>query len=309
MKESARLKIAIQKNGRLAEKSVSLLMKCGLDFDLRRDRLIHKCNDFPIDLLMARDDDIPKYVADGICHLGIAGKNIIQEKYPESTSSSQEDSKSPIQTLQTLMNLGFGHCRLSIAMDEKKQFSGPRDLDGLRIATSYPEILKKYLRQNRIEAEIVELSGSVEMAPGLGIADAICDLISTGATLRSNGLREVTPILESQAVLIRSTKPFDPVLAQQLERLLQRLLQRLNGVIRASISKYIMMNAPRSALGAIRKIIPGMEEPSIMPLGGTDDKIAIHVVARETFFWDTIENLKAAGASSILVLPIEKVIA
>lgn len=294
-----RLKIAIQKSGRLAEKSISLLIKCGLDFDLRKDRLIHQCNDFPIDLMMARDDDIPKYIADGICHLGIVGKNIILERFPE--TETQERSK----PIQILMNLGFGSCRLSVAVDEKSKYSEPKDLNGLRIATSYPQCLKKFLTQNRVTAEIVELGGSVEMAPGLGIADAICDLISTGATLRSNGLREVLPILETQAVLARTGKTLEPVLAQDLER----LLQRINGVIRASMSKYIMMNAPRSALGKIKKIIPGMEEPSVMSLGGDDDRIAIHVVARETFFWDTIENLKAVGASSILVLPIEKVIA
>lgn len=296
MKESNRLKIAIQKSGRLAEKSIALLMKCGLDFDLRRDRLIHECKDFPIDLMMARDDDIPEYVADGVCQLGIVGRNIVEEKIT---------SNKKAQSVQILKNLGFGGCRLSIAVEDRAAFVSKSDLNGLRIATSYPSCLKRYLDQNKIQAQIVELSGSVEMAPGLGIADAIFDLISTGGTLRSNGLKEIIPVLESQAVLIRTENPLSPLLSQDLER----LLQRVNGVIQASMSKYIMMNAPKSALSTIQKIIPGMEEPSIMPLGGDSDRIAIHAVARETVFWDTLENLKKAGATSILVLPIEKVIA
>ena len=295
---NSRLRLAIQKSGRLAEKSISLLMKCGLDFELRKDRLIHECKDFPIDLMMVRDDDIPEYVADGVCHLGIVGENIVEEKY---FSDLSRDSES----VQILMKLDFGFCRLSLALPEGVPFSGVKDLEGCRIATSYPSCLKRFLFHHRIEAKIIELSGSVEIAPGLNISEAVCDLVSTGGTLRSNGLREVFPVLESQAVMIRTAKSLDAVLAQELER----LLQRVNGVIRASQSKYIMMNAPRSALDQIRKIIPGMEEPSIMSLGVESDRIAIHAVAKESLFWDTIESLKAVGASSILVLPIEKVVA
>ena len=298
MQNKNRLRIAIQKSGRLAEKSISLLVKCGLDFDLRKDRLIHECKDFPVDLMLVRDDDIPEYVADGVCHLGIVGQNVVEEKYYSDTT---KNSKS----VETILRLGFGTCRLSLAVPEDMVFAGPESLNGTKIATSYPSCLRRYLIQKGISAQIVELSGSVEIAPGLKIADAVCDLVSTGGTLRSNGLREVASILESQAIIIRSSQAFSPVLAQDLER----LIQRVNGVIRASQSKYIMMNAPKSALSQIQKIIPGMEEPSVMPLGLNGDRIAIHAVARETLFWETIENLKAVGATSILVLPIEKVVA
>lgn len=298
MKENNRLKIAIQKSGRLADKSISLLMKCGLDFDLHKDRLIHECKDFPVDLMLVRDDDIPEYVADGVCHLGVVGENVVEEKF-----FSDPNKKS--NCIEVLVQLGFGSCRLSLAIPQEQPFSGLNDFKGMRIATSYPSCLKRYLSQNQIQAQITQLSGSVEIAPRLKIADAICDLISTGGTLKSNGLKEVVSILESQAILIRTAKPLSPILAQDLER----LIQRVNGVIRASQSKYIMMNAPKDSLNQIQKIIPGMEEPSVMPLGLNGDRIAIHAVARESLFWETIESLKSVGATSILVLPIEKVIA
>jgi ATP phosphoribosyltransferase len=295
---SPRLRLAIQKSGRLTDKSLALFLKCGIDFDLRKDRLMHECKDFPIDLMLVRDDDIPEYIADGVCHLGIVGENVVEEKY---FSDPVKDSS----LIQVVRKMGFGGCRLSLAVPEEQKFTRVQDLNGLRIATSYPACLKKYLSQFSVEAKIVELNGSVEIAPGLRIADAICDLVSTGGTLRSNGLKEVQKIFDSQAVLIRSTKSFTPELGLALDR----LMQRVNGVIHASESKYIMMNAPTSALAQIRQIIPGMEEPSIMPLGVNGERIAIHAVARETIFWETIESLKAVGASSILVLPIEKVIA
>ena len=285
-----RLRIAIQKSGRLAEKSVALFMKCGLDFDLRKDRLLYECQDFPIDLMLVRDDDIPEYVGDGVCDLGVVGQNVLLERGSH---------------VEVVTKLGFGSCKLSLAIPEAENFSGPASLDGKRIATSYPNILGRYLAQVGVTAEIVELSGSVEIAPGLKIADLICDLVSTGGTLRSNGLKEVQTILTSQAVLVRNPRPLEPALARDL----QRLLQRVDGVLQAVQSKYIMMNAPRSALAAIQSIIPGMEEPSIIPLGATGEKIAIHAVARENVFWETMERLKAVGASSILVMPIEKVIA
>jgi ATP phosphoribosyltransferase len=292
-----RLRIAVQKSGRLADKSIALLMKCGIDFDLRKDRLINKCKEFPIDLMLVRDDDIPEYIADGVCHLGIVGENVIEEKY---LSDSRKNSSS----VQSLIQLGFGACRLSMAVPEEMNFSSLKDLNGLRIATSYPSCLKRFLNQNNITATVVELSGSVEIAPGLKIADVICDLVSTGGTLKSNGLKEVTTLLESQAAIFRTSKPLSPLLSQDLER----LIQRISGVIRAYQSKYIMMNAPQKALAQIQKILPGMEMPSVIPLGLNSDRIAIHAVARETLFWETIESLKAIGASSILVLPIEKVV-
>ncbi len=293
-----RLRLAIQKSGRLTDKSLSLFLKCGLDFDIRKDRLIHECKDFPIDLMLVRDDDIPEYVADGVCHLGIVGENVVEEKHW--SNSTKEHS-----AIQVVRKMGFGTCRLSIAVPEARSFSQVSDLEGLRIATSYPVCLEKFLTKSSVKARIVELNGSVEIAPALNIADAICDLVSSGATLRSNGMKEVLPMFQSQAVLIRSGSEF----SAELNTALNRLMQRVNGVIHASESKYIMMNAPVSALEKIRQIIPGMEEPSIMPLGNTGERIAIHAVARETIFWETIESLKAVGASSILVLPIEKVIA
>ncbi len=285
-----RLRIAIQKKGRLAEKSIALLIKSGLDFDFHKDRLIYECQDFPIDLMLVRDDDIPEYVADGVCELGIAGENVVLEK----------GSAVDIST-----RLGFGTCRLSLAFPAQTPFPGLEFLESKRIATSYPNILKKFLRERGLSSTVVELQGSVEIAPALQIADAVFDLVSTGGTMRSNDLREVHTVLESQAVLIRTRK----MIPSEIEIDLQRLLQRIVGVLRASQSKYIMMNAPRSALKSVQEILPGMEEPSILPLSGGSDRIAIHAVARETIFWDTIERLKAVGASSILVLPIEKVIA
>jgi ATP phosphoribosyltransferase len=285
-----RLRIAIQKSGRLAEKSVALFLKCGLDFDLRKDRLLYECQEFPIDLMLVRDDDIPEYVADGVCDLGVVGENVLLERG---------------SSVELVTQLGFGACRLAIAIPEGERYDGPRSLQGKRIATSYPNCLKRYLASIEVTAHIVELSGSVEIAPGLEIADAVCDMVSTGGTLRSNGLKEVQPVFKSQALLVRHPRPLEPALASDLAR----LLQRVEGVLRASQSKYIMMNAPRRALEQIRAIIPGMEEPSIIPLGSSGEKIAIHAVARENVFWETIEKLKEVGASSILVMPIEKVIA
>ena len=267
-----------------------MLDKCGLDFDFHKDRLIYECQEFPVDLMLVRDDDIPEYVADGVCELGVAGENVVAEK------DARVDISSP---------LGFGGCRLSLAVPLSEPYSGLGDLAGKRIATSYPNTLKKYLVERGVTGTIVELSGSVEIAPALNVADAVFDLVSSGGTLRSNGLREVERVMESQAVLIRTRK----TLAPEIEVNLRRLMQRILGVLQASQSKYIMMNAPRSALDSIREILPGMEEPSILPLGGRGDRIAIHAVARENIFWETIERLKEVGASSILVLPIEKVIA
>ena len=292
-----RLKISIQKSGRLAEKTISLLVKCGLDFDLGKDRLLHECKDFPIDLMMVRDDDIPEYVADGVCHLGVVGKNAVEEKY------LSHPEKNPA-AIEIVIPLNFGKCRLSLAVPEGAPFQGLFSLNRLKIATSYPNCLRKFLKQNDLTATIIELTGSVEIAPRLKIADLVCDLVSTGGTLKANGLKEIATLFESEAVLIRTSKSLPLALSQDLDR----LLQRIQGVIQATQSKYIMMNAPKDSLERIRKLIPGMEEPSVMPIGLDGRKIAIHAVAREALFWETIEALKAVGASSILVLPIEKII-
>jgi ATP phosphoribosyltransferase len=297
METPIRLRIAIQKSGRLSEKSTSLFMKCGLDFDLHKNRLLHSSPEFPIDLMLVRDDDIPSYVADGVCDLGIVGENVLREKY-----FSRPDMKPG--SLEVLMRMGFGQCRLSLAAPATFKYKGPESLEGLKIATSYPSCLQEFLNTHKVKAQIVELGGSVEIAPALEIADAICDLVSTGGTLLSNGLKEITPLFESQACMVRSSQSFSP----QKTVLVERLRQRIDGVLRAGRSKYIMMNAPRSALSQILEILPGMEEPSVMPLGLDGQKVAIHAVASEDIFWNTIERLKSVGANSILVLPIEKVI-
>ena len=298
MKDEGRLRIAIQKSGRLAEKSIALFTKCGLDFDLRKDRLLQSSTDFPVDLMLVRDDDIPEYVADGVCDLGIVGENVIREKYFSQPGVDRS-------RLEVLLKLGFGPCRLSMAVPVGFNYTSPKSLNGLKIATSYPSCLREFLSSQGVEAQILELSGSVEIAPALQIADAICDLVSTGATLQSNGLREVTQIFTSQACLVRNGRPFNA----QKALLFERLQRRINGVLKAGRSKYIMMNAPAKALDEICRIIPGMEEPSVIQLGTDGERIAVHAVAGEDVFWETIENLKAVGASSILVLPIEKVIA
>lgn len=298
MKDEGRLRIAIQKSGRLAEKSIALFTKCGLDFDLRKDRLLHSSTDFPVDLMLVRDDDIPEYVADGVCDLGIVGENVIREKYFSQPGTD-------LSRLEVTLKLGFGSCRLSLAVPNGFAYTSVKSLNGLKIATSYPSCLREYLASQGVQAQILELSGSVEIAPALQIADAVCDLVSTGATLQSNGLREVTQIFTSQACLVRTGRP----LSAEKALLFERLQRRINGVLKAGRSKYIMMNAPASALDKICKIIPGMEEPSVIPLGTDGERIAVHAVAGEDVFWETIENLKAVGASSILVLPIEKIIA
>lgn len=299
VKEKDRLAVAVQKSGRLYEKSMALLAQCGLTFDSAKwkEKLILRCSDFPVDLMMVRDDDIPEYVASGICEMGIVGQNVLEER-----NRAQGAAQSPIEVVR---ELGFGRCRLSLAVPAAAPFEGPRSLDGKRIATSYPGLLGAYLKERGVRAEIVTLKGSVEIAPSLHIADAVCDLVSTGSTLHSNGLREALTVFESQAVLIGTKRALPPA----VEEARRKVLIRVDGVRQAAKSKYIMMNAPKSALPAIQKIIPGMEEPSIMPLGTSGERIAIHAVAREDVFWGTMEKLKAVGATSILVLPIEKIIA
>ena len=299
VKEKDRLAVAVQKSGRLNEKSLSLLSQCGLTFESLKwkEKLILRCSDFPVDLMMVRDDDIPEYVASGICEMGIVGQNVLEERRRSGVPGDMD--------IEVVRELGFGRCRLSVAVPSAAPYSGPKALDGKRIATSYPGLLSAYLKDQAVRAEIIQLNGAVEIAPSLHIADAVCDLVSTGSTLHSNGLREVQTIFESQAVLIGTRKSLPEPVAEAR----RKLLIRVDGVRAAARAKYIMMNAPRSALPAIQGIIPGMEEPSIMPLGTSGERIAIHAVSREDVFWDTMEKLKAVGASSILVLPIEKIIA
>ena len=293
--EINRIRVAIQKSGRLSEKSLDLLKNCGLQFARSKDKLFWYGKDFPVDLLLVRDDDIPRLLLDGVCDLGIVGENIASEVMLERNGG---------EGLRRLRKLGFGQCRLSVAVPEDMDIGDSTELEGKRIATSYPALTRYLLDKKGVSTEIVELSGSVEIAPGLGTADAISDLVSTGTTLRANHLREFEVLYESQAALYG--REGDISAGRQL--LLDRLLARLEGVMRASESKYVMLHAPRDALGKITELLPGVEHPSIMPLEGTD-RIAIHAVCGEAVFWEHLEALKAAGASAILVLPVEKMLA
>lgn len=299
MDKDARLKLAVQKSGRLTDPSVDLLVRCGLKLSRGKDQLIGYGENMPLDLLFVRDDDIPDLVQEDVSDLGLVGLNVIEEKRLELEARGERAE------FTTLRDLDFGRCRLSIAMPEGGVFDGPKSLAGKRIATTYPFLLGKYLRDHGVQAHIVTLSGAVEIAPRLGRADAICDLVSSGSTLLANRLREVATVLESHAVLIRTPVGLSPIKDEWVER----LLMRIDGVQQVRESKYIMLHAPRSALPAIRALLPGSEYPTVIPLEGSADKVAIHAVCRENVFWETLESLKKAGASAVLVLPVEKMLA
>ncbi len=294
-----RIQIAVQKTGRLTDHSIDLLERCGLKITKSKDQLICYGENMPIDLLLVRDDDIPGLVSEDVCDLGIVGLNIVEEKRLKLESEGREG------LFKQIYELDFGHCRLSLAAPENTKYTGPKSLENRRIATSYVGILKNYLKLNNIHAETVYFSGAVEIAPKLGRADYICDLVSTGSTLKANGLAELDVLLDSEAVVIQTLAP----LGEAKQALVDKILQRLDGVLQVRESKYIMLHAPRSALAEIRNLLPGSEAPTVLPLDGTDDKVAVHAVCRENVFWETLENLKAAGASSLLVLPVEKMLA
>jgi len=291
----SRLRVAIQKSGRLSEKSLDILKSCGLSFARSKDKLFWYGRDFPVDVLLVRDDDIPRMLLDGVCELGIVGENIASEVMLERDSQSE---------LKRLRKLGFGHCRLSLAVPEDREINDISELANARIATSYPALTRYLLEQQGVKTEIVELSGSVEIAPGLGTADAISDLVSTGTTLRANHLRELKELYQSQAALYGRVNG----ISEEKQALLDRLLARLGGVMQARKSKYVMLHAPRESLERITELLPGVEHPSVMPLEGSD-RIAIHAVCGEAVFWEHLEALKAEGASAILVLPVEKMLA
>lgn len=294
-----RLKIAVQKSGRLTEASLELLARCGLVLARGRDQLLARCENAPLDVLFVRDDDIPDLVQEDVCDLGLVGLNVLEEKRLELAARG-----TPAR-FEVLREMDFGRCRLALAVPEGMAWSGPGSLSGRRIATSYPRILERWLRERGLEAGIVTLSGAVEIAPRLGRADLICDLVATGSTLQANHLREVGTVLESRTVLIRT-----PVaLAAAKDEWVQRLLLRIEGVQQVRESKYVMLHAPRTALPEIRSLLPGSESPTIIPLEGHPDKVAVHAVCRETVFWETLERLKRAGASSLLVVPVEKMLA
>lgn len=294
-----RLKLAVQKSGRLTDHSTDLLVRCGLKFSRGKDQLVGFGENMPLDLLFVRDDDIPDLVEEDVCDLGLVGLNVLEEKRLEWIARGHE----PKFTI--LRPLDFGRCRLAIAIPEEMSWTGVASLQGKRIATTYPYVLARFLKERGIRADIVTLSGAVEIAPRLGRADAICDLVSTGSTLLANRLREVETVLTSQVVLIRTPVAIDPIKTEWVER----LLMRIDGVQQVRESKYIMLHAPRSALPAIRQLLPGSESPTIIPLEGHPDRVAVHAVCRENVFWETLESLKAAGASALLVLPVEKMLA
>jgi ATP phosphoribosyltransferase len=294
-----RIKIAVQKSGRLTDHSIDLLERCGLKVTKSKDQLICYGENMPIDLLLVRDDDIPGLVSDDVCDLGIVGLNVVEEKR---LRAEQDGSKAQFKQI---FELDFGHCRLSIAAPDGIDFQGPESLNNTKIATSYVSLLTDYLNKNGVGAEAVFFSGAVEIAPKLGRADFICDLVSSGGTLAANGLREVAVLLQCEAVVIQTLAP----LGDSKQALVDKILQRLDGVLKVRDSKYIMLHAPRSALAEIRALLPGSEAPTVIPLEGSDDRVAVHAVCRENVFWETLENLKAAGASSLLVLPVEKMLA
>lgn len=298
IQSNERIKIAIQKSGRLTDHSFDLLERCGLKITKSKDQLICYGENMPIDLLLVRDDDIPGLVNDEVCDLGIVGLNVVEEKRLKLEQAGYAGK------FKNIFKLDFGHCRLSIAAPNGTKYEGPESLINKRIATSYEGLLTEFLNQNSVNSEVIFLSGAVEIAPKLGRADFICDLISSGNTLRANDLVEVDSLLESEAVIIQTLAPLD----DPKQALINKIIQRLDGVLKVNDSKYIMLHAPRSALSQIQDLLPGSEAPTVMPLEGNDDKVAIHAVCRENIFWETLENLKAAGASSLLVLPVEKML-
>jgi len=288
-----RLRIAVQKKGRLADDSFDMLKKCGLRFSVRGDGLLARVKNMPVDLLLVRDDDIPAFVANGASDLGIAGENVLVEEVLTSGG-----------TMDAVIDrrLGFSRCKLCLASDAEGPIQKPTDLIGTKIATTYPGVLGKFLQDNGIDADSVEMKGAVELAPSIGIASSICDLVSSGATLEANGLAAFETILESEAVLIKSSRKLSP----SKQDIYDKLVNRIDGVIRSADSKYIMLNAPTSAIEKISEILPGSDAPTIIPLTGRDDLVAVQAVCTENVFWETLEDLKANGARSILVLPIEK---
>lgn len=288
-----RLRIAIQKSGRLSEGSFELLKNCGLKISRGKDKLYGRVRELPIDVLLLRDDDIPAFVADNACDIGIVGQNVFEEE------RLNENHDNPAVEV---MPLGFARCKLMLAAPKEWTFNGPSMIDGKRIATSYPGLTQAWLQREHVSARPVMMKGSVEVAPRLKIADAVCDIVSTGATLDANGLKPVATVFESEALLIRNAKTFSA--AKQV--IFDALMKRINGVLTSRDAKYVMMNAPRGAVDAITAFLPGAEAPTILELAGNPEKVAIHAVCRESVFWDTLEELKKLGASAILVLPIEK---
>jgi ATP phosphoribosyltransferase len=283
-----RLTIAIQKKGRLSDQSVNLIKKSGINFSSKGDNLLAKSNNLPIDILFVRSDDIPSLVSNGDADLAIVGENVLIEK-----------SLFKKTNIKKLINLGFSKCRLSLAIPKNIK---TKNIQNKKIATSYPNTIKKYLKDNNITASIVNINGSVELTPYIGMSDMICDLVSSGATLEANNLEEIEVILQSEAVLIKNNN-----LTGIKDKIAQKVINRMQGVVNATESKYVMLNADTSNLKDICKLLPGSESPTIIPLED-NNKVAIHALCQEPIFWETMEKLKSKGASSILVMPVEKIL-
>lgn len=282
-----RLRIAIQKSGRLFDDSLQLLKDCGIDLKNGINKLKTEADNFPMEVFFLRDDDIPQYVEDSVADIGIVGENVIYEKNKKVIVSEK---------------LGFGKCRLSVAVGRNESYKDSNFLHNKKIATTYPVLVNRFLKEKDIRAEIHEISGSVEIAPGIGLADAIVDLVSSGSTLFMNGLREVETILHSEAVLIRH-----PELGAPQQQILDKLLFRIRSVHKARHTKYILLNAPNEKLKEIISLLPGMKSPTVLPLAEPGWS-SVHSVVNENDFWEIIEKLKLAGAQGILVVPIEKMI-
>ncbi|WP_416308076.1 ATP phosphoribosyltransferase [Neptunicella sp. SCSIO 80796] len=296
MTDTNRLRIAVQKSGRLCDGSMELLKAIGVKLSIRDRLLIAHSTNLPIDLLRVRDDDIPGLVMDGVVDLGFIGENELEEKMLERQATNKNAS------YQELTKLDFGGCRLSIAVPNEFNYQSVQDFSGKTVATTYPYLLERYFKAENVNASAVMLNGSVEVAPRAGLADAICDLVSTGATLEANGLREVQEIFSSTAVLIQRSGE----MSESKQALINKLMPRIAGVMQAKESKYIMLHAPTDKLDQVKQLLPGAENPTILPLAGNEKTVAIHVVSTETLFWETMEKLKALGCRSILVMPIEK---
>lgn len=281
------IRIAVQKSGRLSEDSLKLIKECGIKFYNGTGKLKSTSTNFPIEFLFLRDDDIPGYVSDGVADLGIVGENELVEKNKE---------------VETLKKLGFSKCRLSLAIPKGEKYPGIDYFEGKNIATSYPKILGDYLQKRNIQAEIHEISGSVEIAPSIGLAEGICDIVSSGSTLMMNGLKEVEEIFNSEAVLIANKE-----LADWKKEIVDKLLFRINAVQKGKSNKYVLLNAPNESLDKIISLIPGMRSPTILPLAQKGWS-SVHSVISEDQFWENIEELRAAGAEGILVVPIEKMV-
>jgi ATP phosphoribosyltransferase len=281
------LRLAVQKSGRLSEKSLRFLEECGIKFQRNKSKLKTQSTNFPLEILFLRDDDIPRYVAKGVADVGIVGENVVKEKK---------------YALVVSEKMGFSRCRLSIAVPQAMKYEGSQSLNGLKIATSYPNLLDDYLKNEGVNAEIHEISGSVEIAPSIGLAEAVCDLVSSGGTLLSNGLKEVEIILRSEAILVST-----PELSAEKKEILEQLQFRIQSVLKAQSYKYILMNVPNESIDQVSTLLPGMKSPTVMPLA-EEGWSSVHTVVKEDDFWEIIESLRQAGAEGILVTSIEKMI-